>query len=986
MKKSIGDYIHIYKQQYWEILAIIIVIISWFILYDFWINLINVVWVKPVMDKLSDDLDLSCALLIISIILYYSIVIKYEKVRNPKRFWIIFCITAIYLRCFFSNQWSYYSVINGNQWLCYAHIIVLPVLGEILFFIIVHEKKKEEVPYDGLEYPTPLESYDENDSYMRNGYVKSIVNLLKKSFHEKGSFAVGVVGAWGTGKTSFTDALKGSLKKDVDIIIEFNPWYCKSPEDILQDFFASYRDKISFFASTLSPKLQRYVETLLENDDSGILKSFRLLFNTSNKKTTQDSYHEINSILAKAQIRVLVIIDDLDRLNNNEVTEILRLIRNTANFPFTQFIVSYDKNYVTNALENSNIANASQYLNKIFNLEISLPKFEERIICEELYSRISSYLKKIKIGESLGIRGMIYLDQNEDEDHEDVSYIMPQILSNIRDVIRFTNSFKINLQPFVDSKLIDEIEIRDFYFLELIRYGFPEVYHILRNNPLRILDVDFTSKKYTYKVKLKEDEAQASEEKLLDEILDEKNRIYKHIVSPLLRDLFAYNQNDYYSHNIWHLRSYGKYFSYRIDPQTLTFAEILSVMDDSNALPKIEDWVKNKKWGELEDKLSLCFDSLEPQETTYEVNGKVEFRKESKLPYEKVYAFVKLLLSSKYRVIREETLRATSHYINNFDVHSRSQLKAVIELWMHISKQFNDDAYNRIDNENILMALLYKNNLALKLHDPIDDSDSEIVKELLIKTECPEIISPLINQIILSQSADLNEENMTLSIQALKEIQIEYLNNYITQYTEINEICLKLFHCCIESIDPQTNKAILAPKALTMMYNFIKLYPQGYILLFIRPGETSHEQFNTIFPEPTWKRLFESAENFEKFLFDQKLDSCDKIECVRNYWQLYKHNQYKPIEFDNQGVVTEIINSNFVEETEKLNKLIQIDKEVEEFVHDIRDGKYTKDNAYKRLNEIENKFQIINLYIALNGKIRTQIDDLKKDIEKSLPM
>lgn len=973
MEKEI-NYIHKYKQCYWEILTISLFILSWFVLFDVWANVINTIWVKPIMEKISENLDWYCLSLIISITIYYFIVIKNEKVWNEKRFWILFCIAAIYLRCFFSNQWMYTSATNENQWLCYSHLIILPILGEIIFFIVKYRKKKgEPSTYQGLEYSTSLESFVEKDSYKRNDYVESLVAQLKKTFHQDGCFAIGIVGNWGSGKTSFIQALQSSLKNDVDIVIEFKPWYCKSPEDILQDFFILYQDKISFFVSTLSSKLKYYVDGLLENDDSKILKLPKLLFGIFGKKATQDWYEEIKKILVKAQIKVLVVIDDLDRLNNDEVIEILRLIRNSANFPYTQFIVAYDKNYVINTMSNSNIINPIQYLDKIFNMEINLPKFEERIICEELYSRISSYLKEIQIEETLGIRGMIYLDQNEDEDNEDVSYIVPQILSNMRDVIRFVNSFKINLQPFVNKKLIGEIVIRDFYFLELIRYGFPEVYNILRDSPLRILDVNFTDKKYIYKIKLKEDEAQIHENELLDEILDEKNRVHKQIIAYLLKELFAYNQSDHYSYNIWHLRSYGKYFSYRIDPQTLTFAEMLSVIDDTNALVKVEEWEKNKKWGEIEDKLSMCFDNLLSQETKNEID------KEIILSFNKFFAFIKLLLSSEYNEIKAQVLRATSYYINRFDAHSRGQLKVIIEFWMYVIKRFNEESYNRIDNGNILMSLLYKNNLALKLHRVIEDADIEVVKELLIQTECPEIITSLIKSIIHSSTKDLNEENMILCVQTLKEIQLEYLKNYTTQYSEINLNCFKIFYGCIESIDENTNKAKLMEEALVIMRSFIKLYPQGYISLFVRKGKTSNEQYNIIAPEPAWRQLFQSTEDFENFLYSKELDTCTKIECVRNYWQLYKYNKYSSIEFENQGVITEIINSNFINEIEKLEKLIQVKAELKELSNNIENKECTKDIAYQKLEDIENKFKVIDLYISLNGEIREQIDKIKSD-------
>lgn len=381
---------------------------------------------------------------------------------------------------------------------------------------------------------------------------------------------------------------------------------------------------------------------------------------------------------------------------------------------------------------------------------------------------------------------------------------------------------------------------------------------------------------------------------------------------------------------------------------------------------------KNKKWGEIEDKLSMCFDNLLSQETKNEIDKVI-------LSFNKFFAFIKLLLSSEYNEIKAQVLRATSYYINRFDAHSRGQLKVIIEFWMYIIKRFNEESYNRIDNDNILMSLLYKNNLALKLHRVIEDADIEVVKELLIQTECPEIITSLIKSIIHSSTKDLNEENMILCVQTLKEIQLEYLKNYTTQYSEINLNCFKIFYGCIESIDENTKKAKLMEEALVIMRSFIKLYPQGYISLFVRTGITSNEQYNIISPEPAWRQLFQSTEDFENFLYSKELDTCTKIECVRNYWQLYKYNKYSSIEFENQGVITEIINSNFINEIEKLEKLIQVKAELKELSNNIENKECTKDIAYQKLEDIENKFKVIDLYISLNGEIREQIDKIKSD-------
>lgn len=62
----------------------------------------------------------------------------------------------------------------------------------------------------------------------------------------------------------------------------------------------------------------------------------------------------------------------MDRLGADEIFEVLKLIRNTANFPFIIFIVTFDKTYVINQMGSKNIP--ASYLEKIFMADFILPK------------------------------------------------------------------------------------------------------------------------------------------------------------------------------------------------------------------------------------------------------------------------------------------------------------------------------------------------------------------------------------------------------------------------------------------------------------------------------------------------------------------------------------------------------------------------------------------------------------------------------------
>ena len=79
-----------------------------------------------------------------------------------------------------------------------------------------------------------------------------------------------------------------------------------------------------------------------------------------------------------------------NNLERDEVFEVLRLIRNTADLSNVIYMVAYDKEYVTCVLEEKNIKDSSAYLEKIFPLEIHLPKVDEDMIWKVLYTEIDA--------------------------------------------------------------------------------------------------------------------------------------------------------------------------------------------------------------------------------------------------------------------------------------------------------------------------------------------------------------------------------------------------------------------------------------------------------------------------------------------------------------------------------------------------------------------------------------------------------------------
>src|SRR5690606_30653251 len=119
------------------------------------------------------------------------------------------------------------------------------------------------------------------------------------------------------------------------------------------------------------------------------LRDLSLIF----ARDLDDEKRKINDMMNNLSRKVIMIIDDLDRLHNDEVIEVLRLISNTANFSNIVYIVAYDKEYVEHSIKKLNERTYKNYLDKIFQIESPLPKSESYFIADALLNSLKNSIK-----------------------------------------------------------------------------------------------------------------------------------------------------------------------------------------------------------------------------------------------------------------------------------------------------------------------------------------------------------------------------------------------------------------------------------------------------------------------------------------------------------------------------------------------------------------------------------------------------------------
>ena len=334
------------------------------------------------------------------------------------------------------------------------------------------------------------------------------------------------------------------------------------------------------------------------------------------------------------------------------------MIRNTANFPYIQFIVAYDKNYVCETLKNNGINTPDRYLEKFFNVEMSLPKSEERVICNELLTRIQETVHTIweLEKEDTKITNMVYYRPDDPTNSIIDNNLVTKVLLTVRDVIRFHNSFYLLSKAYKDQRAENEVCFQDLFFLELLRYRYMDVYTILCNRPFVLLSLD-------YNIFLLNDNYKSIIQNNLN------NDEYTEVVTDILEYLFRNRRKD---KAIYNLRSYYKYFMYRLDDKILTVDELMSLAENNDAemIKSANQLYKNKYRLEFENQIGELLAQI------YKSN-----EEGGTFDYIKIYSLLERLVKSDIRDLRDEIYNAIIPHLQQLGCIDNRHFKALLHLY-----------------------------------------------------------------------------------------------------------------------------------------------------------------------------------------------------------------------------------------------------------------------------------------------------------------
>lgn len=329
----------------------------------------------------------------------------------------------------------------------------------------------------------PINSIGE-DKLGRAVFSRQLAKAIE-DYDSDDSIVIGVYGKWGTGKTSILnmtiEELENSSNKRKLIVVKFNPWIYSSQVNLITQYFnclkvAIEKRFVGKIKKTVGHALATYAsvfEVLMVSSNNVALAPMvkDIVKNTGEwlqKDTDLESAKEkLEQALRKEKCRIVVVIDDIDRLTNSQIRDVFQLVKQVGSLPNIIYILSMDRVIVQRALEDVHNCNGNEYLDKIIQLPFEIPELNRMKLQRIFFSKFNEAIQALPSGVQL-----------EQEHLEHVfMYCVDPYISTVRDINRIINIFK-----FRSSIFYKELSCEDMMGMVALEVLEPKLYKWIYGN------------------------------------------------------------------------------------------------------------------------------------------------------------------------------------------------------------------------------------------------------------------------------------------------------------------------------------------------------------------------------------------------------------------------------------------------------------------------------------------------------------------------
>ncbi|WP_164753780.1 MULTISPECIES: P-loop NTPase fold protein [unclassified Mesorhizobium] len=256
-------------------------------------------------------------------------------------------------------------------------------------------------------------------------FAKMLFNAIRDLDAPNG-YVIGLHGRWGSGKSTTINFVKAHINKFNEELedqrnrigfIDFRPWIVAGHQDLMASFFKVLTENLGTkdnwwkrqgkgFLRHVRGPADTLVEALatlgMAVDPTKVGAGFAgamakksingMIGRFLDEPSVQLAYEKLKLQLRNSRRRIVVAIDDLDRLEDHEVRSIMQMVKTVGQLPNVVYILSYDRQIVWSALDGNLQRSGPKYAEKIIQQEIELPQPQRHALLKILDREIAFLL------------------------------------------------------------------------------------------------------------------------------------------------------------------------------------------------------------------------------------------------------------------------------------------------------------------------------------------------------------------------------------------------------------------------------------------------------------------------------------------------------------------------------------------------------------------------------------------------------------------
>lgn len=323
----------------------------------------------------------------------------------------------------------------------------------------------------------------EDDRYGVHAFADALATSLLRIAKPVGT-TIAVTGPWGSGKSSAVNLIRAELldrKDDTLSVFDFKCWWYRGEEAIalafLQELNLALKSSLGDKVKGLVPEMGRHVlqagpvlgsaVALATTGGWGALvtgsASFAKRF-FPEKPSLEKTFRKLSKTLAAQNKRVLIIIDDIDRLAPDEALGVFRLVKSIGRLPNVMYLLVFDRVLAEAAVTQRFPSEGPHFLEKIIQASFELPSPTPSDLHNALLAAFQEQCGTPEEEHQVRFMNLFY------------DVVVPY-LTTPRHVTRLINAITVTWPPVANN-----ISHADYLALETLRLYEPSLYTAVRQH------------------------------------------------------------------------------------------------------------------------------------------------------------------------------------------------------------------------------------------------------------------------------------------------------------------------------------------------------------------------------------------------------------------------------------------------------------------------------------------------------------------------